>query len=365
MIYFFLLGSLLGLSGPAFAFPELVTHGYVNCTACHVSPSGGGVLSEYGRGLSRELLSRWGVEGEEGFLEGIVKTPEWLIAGGDVRAIQTYFENSQVRQREFFLMQSDLTLGARLGHWTAVGTFGVVGGPSDAPKVGTFLSRSHYLMNQISEGIEIRGGKFLPQFGINEPNHTVVTRSLLGFGEDRESYNLEAAYLGERFDIFVTGIFGRPDDLSLHREKGVALSASFNFLDKNKIGLSFYRGSDDQVRRMISGLWGVFALAKEIFLLSELDWASVTDQTSQKTQGPILFQRLGWEATKGVQLYGTYQFAKPDLSRDSTQIDAYGPGIDFFPRPHFEFRAEYLKQRQKSESATYADVAWLLAHYYF
>jgi len=42
------------------AFPELTRHGYVSCTACHVSPNGGGAMTPYGRGLSRELLSTWG-----------------------------------------------------------------------------------------------------------------------------------------------------------------------------------------------------------------------------------------------------------------------------------------------------------------
>ena len=40
------------------AFPEMIRHGYINCNACHVSPAGGGLLTAYGRTISKELLSR-------------------------------------------------------------------------------------------------------------------------------------------------------------------------------------------------------------------------------------------------------------------------------------------------------------------
>ena len=51
-------------SRPSHAFPEMVRHGYANCITCHISPDGGGVLTAYGRSLSREVLSTWGAEGE-------------------------------------------------------------------------------------------------------------------------------------------------------------------------------------------------------------------------------------------------------------------------------------------------------------
>ena len=54
------------LSFNAFGFVENVTHGYPNCVACHVSPSGAGLLNDYGRSLSKELMSTWGWQGSEG-----------------------------------------------------------------------------------------------------------------------------------------------------------------------------------------------------------------------------------------------------------------------------------------------------------
>ncbi len=48
---------ILLLAPLCLGFPEMVRHGYVNCVACHMSPDGGGVLTPYGRSLSKELLS--------------------------------------------------------------------------------------------------------------------------------------------------------------------------------------------------------------------------------------------------------------------------------------------------------------------
>ncbi|MGZ3694528.1 MAG: hypothetical protein ACXWQO_10135, partial [Bdellovibrionota bacterium] len=83
-IFLFLSLFSFTFSQKAHAFAEMTTHGYTNCTACHISPNGGGTLTEYGRGLSKELLSASAKEGEEKFLYGLMQPPEWLQFGGDV-----------------------------------------------------------------------------------------------------------------------------------------------------------------------------------------------------------------------------------------------------------------------------------------
>ena len=47
----------LWVASAAQAFPEMVRYGYVNCTSCHVSLSGGGLLTDYGREIAREKLA--------------------------------------------------------------------------------------------------------------------------------------------------------------------------------------------------------------------------------------------------------------------------------------------------------------------
>src|SRR5690606_1512947 len=41
------------LSAPAFALPTMIRLGYPNCVSCHISPQGGGLLNDYGRGIDQ------------------------------------------------------------------------------------------------------------------------------------------------------------------------------------------------------------------------------------------------------------------------------------------------------------------------
>src|SRR5690349_16801540 len=98
---------LIVFSKAALAFPEMIRNGYVNCAACHYSPSGGGILTPYGRQLSREILSNSGKQGEEAFLYGLAKSPQWLALGGDIRLLESYRNTPTVQTTRFVPMQID------------------------------------------------------------------------------------------------------------------------------------------------------------------------------------------------------------------------------------------------------------------
>ncbi len=107
--------TLLGIIGVnARAFPDTIRHGYTNCTTCHVSPAGGGLLNSYGRSLSRELISTWGYKNEEQPLHGLVNIPESaseaFFVGGDARSLFRRAESSSSKIDEHFLMQEQLRL---------------------------------------------------------------------------------------------------------------------------------------------------------------------------------------------------------------------------------------------------------------
>ena len=88
----FVLASVGLCSTAASAYPTMIRHGYTQCVSCHTDPSGGTLLTEYGRAQSQLLLSsRWGrAEDAEAsaaskFLFGVLKTPDALTLGGWVR----------------------------------------------------------------------------------------------------------------------------------------------------------------------------------------------------------------------------------------------------------------------------------------
>ena len=83
------LAAAIATAARADAFPGSVRWGYGNCVTCHHNIGGGGVLTPYGRQLSRELLSTWGDEDEAEFAYGTVGLPSWLSLGGDVSYMAT------------------------------------------------------------------------------------------------------------------------------------------------------------------------------------------------------------------------------------------------------------------------------------
>jgi hypothetical protein len=77
--------ATLLLSQTSWALPEFVRYGYNNCTACHYSPSGGGVLNPYGREFSANTLSM--IDGGGPFLFGAVNLPSWLAMQGELSTL--------------------------------------------------------------------------------------------------------------------------------------------------------------------------------------------------------------------------------------------------------------------------------------
>ena len=357
---------VLGFTHPVYAFPELVKHGYTNCTSCHVSPTGGGVLTPYGRGLSKEVLSQFGKEGEESFAFGLVKTPDWLNAGGDFRELGLYQENATVRAGRTIFMQADLEAAVTAKNFTVDATLGYLDTQSPQPAIQHVISRRHYALYRPIETLSFRGGRFQPAYGINVPDHQIFARRGLAFeDEGMESYNLEAAWIGERFNSYVTAVFGRPDNKSLNRETGVALSNSLGIADNYKVGLSYFYGVNTTQNRHLMGPFGILGFTPKFSLLSEFDFqgASVGPDYATRTWGIVDYQKLDYEYFQGFHGFLVQQLSRPNFSNGSTLMKSYGIGLQYFPRPHFEISATWEIQTIAT-SSDYSDYAYLMLHFY-
>lgn len=363
-----LLGAGLLLSvfsaTPAQAYPEMVRHGYTNCTACHLSPTGGGLLNFYGRELSREVLSAWG-QGEEGTRESNFvymkeKLPEWLNLGGEVRTVELYQDTSAFRRGKFMLMQADLAGAVLAGNWTFAASIGLQGEAKRyQPDASEFLSRSHYAQYRLNEEIAFRAGRFFPAYGINTADHVTSIKRNLKMGQPGgESYNLEASYLGERWNGILTGILGQPDVSESRREKGFAAQGAFAVSEKSKIGWSFLHASTPTATRNVTGPFAILGFTPHFFLLSELDL-----EMESSGNEVVTYNRLNYEFIQGIHGYLTHEILGLDPSLWGTQSQMYGWGFQFFPRPHFEVNLSWQMKRSPVVPGT-DNYAWLLFHFY-
>ena len=362
-LLFFILWILF-LPRIAFSYPEMVRHGYVNCISCHVSPNGGGVLTQYGRELSREVLSHKGVEGESQFAYGVVKPPAWLNLGGDFRNLVLFKDTPTVREGRVILMQADVEAIASYMKFLVGGTVGYREIPNVESTTNNFISRRHYINYRPTDELSFRAGRFQPSYGINTPDHAIVTKRGLNWDQGSETYNLEAAWIGEKYNAFLTGIFGRPDNETLNREKGVAINTAVAFLDRIKTGLSYFYGSNNIQKRQVYGPWAIFGITPYFYFLTELDFQNTTPVSSTPSQsGLVNYNKVDYEFFQGFHAFSTLEFQQTDFSKPDALSKFLGLGLQYFPRPHFEL--SFTVQRQFIANVNDpTNVAFLLFHFY-
>jgi hypothetical protein len=338
----------------------MVRRGYANCITCHVSPTGGGTLSEYGRSLIPEVLTTTGTDEQSKFLYGAVDMPEWLLGGGDVRALGAFSDfNGGSALKLVAPMQLDVEAAATVGKFTFDATGGI--DYDFAP-----ISRRHYVLYHATDELNFRAGRFMPAYGINTEDHALAIKRGIGKDQDTETYNAEISYIGESYDLFVTAIFGRPDSPSTGAEKGAALSTSLFFADRFKVGVSYYYGYRDLEHRQLAGPFAVLGITPHLFVLAEVDyqWLYAPGGSGPATTGLVDDIRIDYEFIQGLHFYLTQEYSQLVFTDPSTFSDAYGVGVQFFPWPHVEFNTVYQKERIGGTSAPFGDYYWLMAHFY-
>lgn len=361
---FFLVFGIFALPRITFSYPEMVRHGYVNCISCHVSPTGGGVLTQYGRELSRELLSHKGKEGESDFAYGLIRPPEWLNFGGDFRSLILYKDSPAAREGRLIPMQTDLEAVVSYKKFLVSGTAGYRQTLNPKSKINHFISRRHYMNYRPMDELSFRGGRFQPSFGITTADHAIVTKRGLNWDQGSETYNVEIAWLGEKYNAFVTAIFGKPDNKTLNREKGAALNTAISFFDKFKAGISYFYGNNTTQKRHVYGPWGILGFTQHFFLLTELDFQNISQDSGGKMQsGFVNYNRINYEFFQGLHGFSTIEFQNTDFSKNDNFSKFLGVGMQYFPRPHFEL--SLILQRQFYASVDKStDLLFFLFHFY-
>lgn len=350
----------------AIAFPENVRHGYFSCTACHVSPSGGGVLTLYGRSLSSELMSTWGSTKSSGFFFSDVENekvnPPWFRSQMSFRAVQAYLDNPQVERTRFIPMQSDLEVGVDSEKFAVIATAGFRA--KDNPtRLNEFFSRRHYLLYRFTENLSSRVGKFIFSFGLNGPDHVTATRRGLGWDQGYETYNLELNYHLEKSSYTITGVSNSPEEKNVKRDRAVAFTSNFLVFDKSKFGFNIYSGEQESSRRVVYGPHWIYSFSDNLYVNSELFWQNKkVKATDKNSNGYGTFHRLNYELKKGVIPFLQLDRSYLDTQDEATLVDNYGAGLQFLPWSHFEFTG-YVGQ-EKTSSKPPSTYAWLMLNFY-
>lgn len=376
MIRFFA-SALLFFTVRAQAFPEMIRHGYVNCTVCHTSLVGGNLLTPYGRSLSRELLSQNSFFGSVPsdtaghFLHGSVETPEWLLAGGDVRVLQSFVESNQASKGRFLIMQVDLDFSAQVQDWLRVFfSMGRIEPRVDGATAKDYVTSPRhgieFTLNPAAEDdrVTLRLGRFSPAYGILFAEHTFATRTFLDFGPGQERNAAELAWTHDMTSVIATGILSQASGNQNKKESGGILQVATGFGEFAKFGANYYESTRDDGtgawKRRMYGAYGLVGFTHDWYALLDINRV----QAPTGTWGLVETLKVGHELWQGFHLFAVHEFANLNTDTPDPKFEAYSLGTEWYPLPHWELYGLFRKERNSAVSNNYQDVVWLIGHYY-
>ena len=354
-------------SSAAHAYPWMIRHSYSTCNTCHYDPSGAGAINGYGRAVADGVIRMGGESAAEdlppsaAFLFGLVRTPEWLDLGGDVRlmAMSTKTNGVPLTSRTIW-MQLDASATVTAGSFLASGTLGfapegALGAALTRSTENNVTSRQHWLGYQLGGpgSILLRAGRMNLPYGIRTIEHTLWVRKLTRTTiNDDQQYGAAAYFSAGSVRGEVLGIVGnlqlRPDR---YRERGYSAYVEAELTDGFALGLSSLVTHRDLDTVTLKETWrqahGAFARYRTpyepLVMLAEWSYAFESGRDEYHQRGHLGYVQADWEPVQGLHVLATGEYAR--YGRQRTYSD-YGGWLSYawFFAPHCDLRLDSIYQ---------------------
>jgi hypothetical protein len=338
--------------------PIFLSRQYARCTNCHYSPTGGGLLTPYGRSLSREELSTFGAQRgsgtpgrEQEFLFGALGDHVRPVSlGVELRPSHLDVSADGYSTTRDFLMNADLTAAVQAGGFTFYGELGRQPREGDT-RVASF---EHWVSYKARNGLGLRAGRFLPAYGVRFADHTAYTRAPLGLDLDRQVYALELSYSGDRHLVQLSAGPGFADSIGHADERAFTASARWQYDVRPRVALvasGLYRAASQvEPRSEATGLALGIAPLRRLTLWGEAD-ARFRDGPDGGTSY-VLLADAAYEVYRGIWLRLSPQLltAYDDTSGGVTRLVA---GLSLLPRTHWHVELScYWDSARRGDSTT-------------
>ena len=337
-----LLFGIVVVSSRAGAEPLFLAKQYTRCTACHYSPTGGGLLTPYGRLLSHRELSTTGGEtapapdatdaphGEQAFLNGVLGDALGPVhLGLEMRPSHLRIGFPGGHQDLNLLMNLDLAGAVQKNGWTAYGTVGREP-PHAAVRAGRTQSDPAFM-----------------SYGVRFADHTVYTRAPLDLDRNDQVYGIEVSDTVGSSLVQVMVSPGKAEAI-LHDRARRGVSAASRWqrdigTRATIVGSALYRDRTDVDPR--SGLAGGavgFAPTSRVSI-----WTEVDGQLRTKTAGGhswVVVNETSVEVYRGIWLKLSPQL-RSSGSAGSAGSRRLGLAADLLPRTHWNVNVAYNLDR--------------------
>lgn len=370
----FLLAVLLGLLTPlgAEAYPWMIRHGYSSCTACHADPSGGGLLTPYGRAQSELLLAatygktKEDVSPSTGFLVGKVPLPDWLNLGLSFRGGPLVNKASAAATVRPVQMASDLRAQASFGPFRANASVGLALRRArlaalTSTEANNLVSRDHWVgWDNEAQTVVVRAGRINMPFGLRNVEHTswVRERTRTDINEHQQ-YGAAVAYNGEGLRGEVLAIAGNfllnPD---IYRERGYSGYLEWSPRNNLALGVSSLTTRaaydiDSRERgffRQAHGVFGRWAVGGPVVLMAEADLLARSSRTSKLGFGYTGLLQADVEPVQGLHVLVSGEALR---TADGVQRGVGGSfGLSFIFLPQLELRTDAVVRHVGTSSGT-------------
>lgn len=356
--------SLALLATHAHAYPQFQLTQAQTCVDCHVSPAGGGLLTEQGM-VTAESESKTG--GKPETLHGVWTPPAWLQVGGDLR-IAAGAAKTRGTHPLVLPMQADIYVAPKVGAFTVYLQGGVkLSAAKDATATDFLQSREHYLMwRQNADDVNswfVRAGKLLPVGGLRLAEHHAYPRKFGPTPLYSEKYGVAVSKIAEGYEFHLTGFIHDRLRPTVDTGDGVMAYAEKRFGDAGSVGATLRYTRSDLDYQLTVGGTGKWRTGGVL-------WQSEVLSTSQRlNDGQFVRQLIAYGlATVALRpswyLEGALGYFSPNLTVGTLHRQAVDAQLRWFWSSHTELlltgRAETV---DLGRGAPLAALGLLQVHY--
>lgn len=361
--------SLFGISEVQ-AYPDFIGYGYRSCLICHESGTGGGALTDYGRGVfSSEIaanpLRKWISDDEAAEISnflGPVEFPFWLRMGFKYRTLTVEASpGSDQSQKIHYNMQNDFNLNLFANEAHTIGlitTFGYVENRRAIYPHKTFKEdsytfvREYFLKMQLGKEFWFNLGLMDKAFGIKTANHTAVNRAQQGLGQNDQVHSAQLQWARKDEDLFFQYWIGNLGAIEDERLTGGSFMLDKKWGGNHAYGVNLLSEKKKSLKRDIFALHnkmgfshGNSILMEGGYRIEDISFAA----SVQNKKSYYLFAQNNLNITRGYFFTSSIELAK--VLSDSTNSDAkpenlkWDIGLLAFPLPRMELRFSGINQK--------------------